>query len=84
MDAAGHCVVHALARDAEGGGRTNLGIGGQRRGLAVGVDASDAEVAHDFLDRERGGRGLGVDQQLTTGGIYQLACHASGLLGLAL
>ena len=42
------------------------------------------EVAHDFLDREGGGRGLGVDQELTARGVHELARDAGGLLGLAL
>ena len=42
IDAAGHCVVHALARDAEGGGRTDLGVGGPATVSLFVVNASDA------------------------------------------
>ena len=48
------------------------------------MDAGDvAQIAHDFLHREGGGRGFGVDQQFATRAVHQLARDACGLLGLA-
>ena len=52
--------------------------------LLVWMQSDVAEVAHDFLDREGGGGGFGVDQQLAAGAVDQFARDAGGLLGLAL
>ena len=51
--AANDRVMHALACGAEGIGDMLLGIGRQRRGFRVGVNAEHAEIARHFMHRER-------------------------------
>ena len=84
VGAADDRVVHALASDAEAVRDADLGIGGERGRLGVGVDAQDAEVLGHFLHGERSGRCLGVDQQFAAVGVDELAGDAGGFLRLAL
>jgi hypothetical protein len=47
--------MHALARGAEGIRNVLLGIGGQRRGFRIGVNAKHSEIARDFVHGEGAG-----------------------------
>ena len=77
-------VMHALARGAERVGNVLLGIGGQRRGFRVGVNAEHAEIARHFVHRERARRRFRIDQDFASVGVDEFAGDAGGFLRLSL
>ena len=77
-------IVNALARGAERVRDVLLGIGGQRRGFRAGVNAEHAEIARDFMHRERSRRCFAIEQQFAAIGVDEFARDAGGFLRLPL